>query len=41
VISKIMENEKAVQAMGQEADAKPAIAPHHAPELGKKSNSSS
>jgi hypothetical protein len=35
-----MENEKAVAAMAEEADAKPAIAPHHAPELGKESSGS-
>jgi limonene 1,2-monooxygenase len=40
VISKIMENEKAVAAMAEEADAEPAIAPHHAPELGKESSGS-
>ncbi len=38
VVSKIMENEKAVQAMSEEATAGSAIPAHHAPELGKKSN---
>jgi limonene 1,2-monooxygenase len=37
VLSKIMENEKAVAAMAQAADAQSAIPAHHAPELGTES----
>ena len=36
VISKIMENERAVKAMGEEANAESAIPAHHAPKLGGK-----
>ncbi|MGD8418326.1 MAG: hypothetical protein PVH91_14800, partial [Pseudomonadales bacterium] len=39
VISKIMENERAVKAMSEEANAASAIPAHHAPEMGKKSGS--
>ncbi|MEZ5551024.1 MAG: LLM class flavin-dependent oxidoreductase [Pseudomonadales bacterium] len=39
VISKIMENERAVQAMSEEANAQTAIPAHHAPKLGGKSAS--
>jgi len=35
VISKIMENEKAVAAMAEEADAQAAMPAHHAPDLKK------
>jgi limonene 1,2-monooxygenase len=35
IVSKIMENERAVAALSEKPDAKPAIAPHHAPDLGK------
>ena len=40
VIAKIMENEKAVAAMAEQADAAAAIPAHHAPELGKESSKS-
>jgi limonene 1,2-monooxygenase len=40
VISKIMENERAVQAMSEEADAQSAIPAHHAPDLGKQGSGS-
>ena len=40
VISKIMENEKAVQAMAEAPDAQSAIPAHHAPELGQDQNGS-
>ncbi|HEY5645107.1 MAG TPA: LLM class flavin-dependent oxidoreductase [Pseudomonadales bacterium] len=36
VISKIMENERAVKAMAEESNAASAIPAHHAPELGRK-----
>jgi len=36
VMSKIMENEKAVAAMAEEADAKAAMPAHHAPDLNKR-----
>ena len=39
VISKIMENERAVKAMSEEANAQAAIPAHHAPKLGGKSAS--
>ena len=37
VISKIMENEKAVAAMAEAADAQAAIPAHHAPDMAEKS----
>jgi limonene 1,2-monooxygenase len=40
VISKIMENEKAVQAMAEAPDAQSAIPAHHAPEMGQDQNGS-
>jgi len=39
VMAKIMENEKAVEAMSQEADAQAAIPAHHAPDLSDKAQS--
>jgi limonene 1,2-monooxygenase len=39
VISKIMENERAVQAMHEESDAQAAIPSHHAPDLSKQKTS--
>ncbi len=41
VISKIMENERAVKAMSEQATAASAIPAHHAPEMGKKESSGS
>jgi hypothetical protein len=35
VLSKIMENEKAVKAMSEVADAPAAMPAHHAPDLNK------
>jgi len=40
VISKIMENERAVKAMSEQATAASAIPAHHAPDLGHKKESS-
>ena len=34
--TKIMENEKAVQAMAEQANAQSAVPAHHAPDLSKK-----
>lgn len=39
VMAKIMENEKAVAAMSEEADAKTAMPSHHAPDLNDKATS--
>jgi limonene 1,2-monooxygenase len=39
VISKIMENERAVQAMHEESDAQAAMPAHHAPDLSKQKTS--
>ncbi len=36
IMSKIMSNERAAAALAEGSDAKPAIAPHHAPDLRKR-----
>ncbi len=33
IVSKIMENERAVASLSQKSTAKPAVAVHHAPDL--------
>ncbi len=38
VVAKIMENERAVQAMSEESDAQAAMPAHHAPALNKQTN---
>lgn len=35
ILSKIMENDRAAEALKEGSDAKPALAPHHAPDLNK------
>lgn len=39
VMAKIMENERAVEAMGEEADGQTAMPAHHAPDLSKEARS--
>ena len=40
IMAKIMENEKAVAAMSEEAEAQAAMPAHHAPDLSKQSGGS-
>ena len=39
IIAKIMENERAVQAMGEKSDSQAAIPAHHVPDLSTQNNS--